>query len=40
MKRLLKWEEITTDYATGNLLDYEYNFKSLQTNCNRFEQAN
>ena len=28
------------DYTTGNLLDYEYFFKALQTNCNRFEQTN
>ena len=27
-------------YATGNLLDYEYFFKTLQTYCNRFEQTN
>ena len=24
------------DYTTGNLLDYEFSFKALQTNCNRF----
>ena len=28
------------DYTTCNLLDYEYFFKTLQTNCNRFEQTN
>ena len=28
------------DYTTGNLLDYEYFKKSLQTNCNRFQQKN
>ena len=28
------------NYTTGNLLDYEVFFKALQTNCNRFEQAN
>ena len=26
------------DYTTGNLLDYEYFSKTLQTNCNRFKQ--
>ena len=28
------------DYTSGSLLDYEYYVKTLQTNCNRFKQAN
>ena len=30
----------TNDYTTSNLLDYEYFFRVLQIDCNRFEQTN
>ena len=29
----------SNDYTTRNLLDYEYFFKALQTNCDRLEQV-
>ena len=35
-KKIMSISE-NNDYTTGNLLDYEYFSKTLQTNCNRFK---